>query len=92
MFRAPEPFVFDGADVAQRWEKWRKAFETYHTAAELSKKPAEVQVAILIYSAGPEAQEIHGQFVFAAEDDAKDVKKILDHFSTYCKPRKKHCL
>ena len=87
-FRAPEPFEFDGPDVAQRWSKWRKAFETYFTAAEVTKKTPDVQVAILLHSAGTEAQEIHSQFVFVNEDDKKDVKKVLDHFDTYCKPRK----
>ena len=87
-FRAPEPFVFDGPDVAQRWSRWRKAFETYFTAAEIVKKSAEVQVAILLHSAGTEAQEIFSQFTFENENDKKDVKKVLDHFSTYCKPRK----
>ena len=80
--------MFDGSDVAQRWSKWRKSFETYHIAAELSKKSPEVQVAILLHSAGSEAQEIFGQFVFTNEDDSKDIKKVLDHFSTYCNPRK----
>ena len=80
--------MFDGPDVAQRWSKWRKAFETYYIAAEVSSKSPEVQVAILLHSAGTEAQEIHSQFVFAAEEDKKEVKKVLDHFDTYCKPRK----
>jgi hypothetical protein len=87
-FRMPENFDFDGANTAQRWTKWRKQFETYHVAAELKKKEADVQVAILLHAAGSEAQEIHSQFVFENEEDKKDTQKILDLFEAYCKPRK----
>ena len=84
----PDAFEFDGANTAQRWTKWRKQFETYHVAAELSKKGAEVQVAILLHAAGSEAQEIHSQFIYEAEEDKNNFKKILDLFEAYCKPRK----
>ena len=76
-FRAPDAFGFDEPNVAQRWKRWQKQFETYHTACELSKKGPEVQVAILLNSACAEAQEIHDQFQFVEANDAKDYKKVL---------------
>ena len=69
----PDNFNFNGTDVAQRWTKWRKTFETYFTAAEQSSKPAKVQIAILLHAAGEEAQEIHSQFTFADTENAEDV-------------------
>ena len=87
-FRAPDPFNFNGQDVAQRWAKWRKTFETYFTAAEVEKKPAKVQIAILLHAAGEEAQEIHSQFTFGDEENKEDITTVLKKFDTYCKPRK----
>ncbi len=61
---------------------------TYFTASELGKKEPDVQVAILLNVAGPEAQEIHEQFQFVNDDDKKAYLKILDKFGDYCKTRK----
>ncbi len=88
MFRPPEPFAFEGSDCDQRWVKWKRAFETYFTAAEIEKKSAKVQIAILLHTAGPEAQVIHSQFVFANETDKDDIKKVLELFDAFCMPRK----
>ena len=87
-FRAPEPFSFDGPNVAQRWNRWEKQFNTFFTACELVKKDKAVQVAILLHTAGTDAQEIHEQFQFAEEADKKDYAKVLQMFKDYCHPRK----
>ena len=87
-FRAPDHFSFDGPNVAQRWNRWEKQFNTFFTACELPKKEKDVQVAILLHTAGTDAQEIHEQFQFTQETDKKDVTKILKMFRDYCQPRK----
>jgi len=87
-FKCPDNFGFDGPNVAQRWKRWQKQFEYYFDACELTKKSAETQVAILLHTAGAEAQEIHEQFTFATDGDKKDYKKILKKFEDYCHPRK----
>ncbi len=87
-FRPPEKFVFEGSNVDQRWVKWKRAFEIYFTAAEIEKKAPKVQIAILLHAAGSEAQVIHSQFVFAEETDKDDIKKVLEMFDAYCRPRK----
>ena len=86
--KGPDYFSFDGVDVAQRWARWRKQFETYHLACELSKKPKAVQVAILLNSCGLEAQEIHDQFTFEENEDKDDYELVLKKFDGYCNPRK----
>ena len=88
LFHAPEKFSFDGPDVAPRWTRWEKEFRTYFIACEIKKKPKEVQVAILLNCAGPEAQEVHEQFTFETDDERKDVDKVLEKFGEYCRPRK----
>ncbi len=87
-FKPPDSFSFEGPNIAQRWTRWQKQFQTYFTACEIGKKDDDVQVAILLHSAGPEAQEIHEQFQYAVEADKKDYKKVLEKFGDYCKPRK----
>ena len=63
--KPPEAFNFEEPNAPQRWSRWEKQFQTYFTAAELSAKTAEVQVARLLNAAGPEAQEVHELFTYA---------------------------
>ena len=42
----------------------------------------------MLNCAGAEAQEIHEQFEFEDENDAKDIDKVLKKFEEYCNPRK----
>ena len=86
--KPPGPFSFEEPNAPQRWARWEKQFNTYFGAAELSEKSQDVQVARLLNAAGEEAQEIHELFVFAAEDDKKDYKKVLEKFREYCRPKK----
>ena len=62
----------------------------YYTAAELVKKEAKTRVAILLHCAGPEAQDIHSNFVFSDTDGdrASDYNSVLKKFKEYCEPRK----
>ena len=88
-FRAPDPFSFDGPDVAQRWIRWEMTFRTYFKAAELKKKPKDIQVAILLNNAGPEAQEIHEHFEYDEElEDERDIETVFKKFQECCNPRK----
>ena len=86
--RSQEHLIPTGSNLAQRWAKWRKSFETYFTAAEISKKTPAVQVAILLNAAGDEAQEIHTQFIFDEGENKDDVQIVLKKFTSYCNPRK----
>ena len=86
--KPPEAFNFEEPNAPQRWSRWEKQFQTYFTAAELSAKTAEVQVARLLNAAGPEAQEVHELFTYANDDEKKDYKAVLKKFSEYCRPKK----
>lgn len=86
--KPPEAFNFEEPNAPQRWVRWEKQFRTYHTAAELSGKSQEVQVARLLNAAGAEAQEIHDLFVYENEDDKKDYVKILAKFAEFVRPKK----
>ena len=86
--RAPQAISFGAADLAHEWRKWRKQFELYFQAAELSKKAKATQVAILLNVAGTEAQEIYDAFVFTAGDEGPAVGDVSNKFDDYCNPRK----
>ena len=62
----------------------------YYTAAELVKKEAKTRVAILLDCAGPEAQDIHRNFVFSDIEGhrANDYNSVLKKFKEYCEPRR----
>ena len=61
---------------------------TFFAACELGQKPNETQVAILLHTAGPEAQEIHQTLVYANDDERKDYNAVLGKLRAYCEPRK----
>ena len=56
--------------------------------AELSKKEKKTQVAILLHTCGPEAQDIFRNFEWGAGEGKDDYKLVLKKFCTYCEPRK----
>ena len=87
-FRPPKEMCFSTYHTAEAWRKWELAFRTYYTAARLSKKEGKTQVAILLHSAGMEAQEIFSNFVFSAEEDKDKVDEVLQKFRSYCEPKK----
>ena len=86
--KPPESFAFEEPNAPQRWARWQKQFQTYFTAAELSGKSKEVQVARLLNAAGAEAQEIHELFTFATDDEKKEYTIVLQKFEEYCRPKK----
>ena len=54
----------------------------------MSKKEETTQIAILLHSAGIEAQEIFSNFVFNAEESKDKVDDVLAKFKSYCEPKK----
>ena len=86
--KSPEPMNFVSGNVAQNWSRWEQQFLTYFVACELGKKAKETQVAILLHTAGPEAQEIHRTLTYAEEEDSKDYNTVLPKLRAYCEPRK----
>ena len=90
IFKPPPNLSFTSGNLAEQWRKWEQQFRVYYTAAELVKKEAKTRVAILLHYAGPEAQDIHSNFVFSDTegDRANDYNSVLKKFKEYCEPRK----
>ena len=84
----PVRMNFSGGAIAQNWSRWEREFSTFFAACELGQKPNETQVAILLHTAGPEAQEINQTLVYANDDERKDYNAVLGKLRAYCEPRK----
>ena len=81
---------FSGGAIAQNWSRWEREFRTFFAGCELGQKPNETHVAILLHTAGPEAQEIH-QPVYANDDERIEYNVVLGKLRAYCEPRKMLC-
>ncbi|XP_063362861.1 uncharacterized protein LOC134651690 [Cydia amplana] len=87
----PLPFSFTNnlenvtsGNLSKEWEKWRKSFQVYYEACELSKKSAQVQMSILLHVIGEQCREVHAQF----EGTFASVKDLLDKFESFFSPKK----
>ena len=66
---APEPFGFSRPE---EWEKWIRRFERFRIASGIAiKQSEEAQVNTLIYSMGPQADDIFRSFGLSDEDSKK---------------------
>jgi hypothetical protein len=93
LFKPPPNVSFYTGNAAENWRRWVRQFKTYFTAAELSKKSAKTQVAILLHCAGPEAQDIHANFKFSGVegDKADNYLDVIAKFTNFVEPRKNEC-
>ena len=83
----PPPASFDIHDrnAAELWKEWRQRWDCYASATELTKKPSEVQVAILLTVIGAEAHKVYNTFELT-DEEKKSLKAVLDAFGNYCQP------
>ena len=76
----PEAFDFQAAD---KWDRWLRRFERYRLAAGLHSQPENIQVNSLLYSMGPEADDLLDSFHLPTGDlDRYDIvtRRFSDHF------------
>ena len=66
---APEPFNFSEPET---WHKWIQRFDRFRFASGLEDKSGVTQVNCLIYSMGPEADDIFASF----ELNDENIKRV----------------
>ena len=78
-FAHPEKFDFT---KPEKWEKWFQRFERFRLASGLCEADEEVQVSTLIYSMGPEADDILSSLKISSGDKNKwqPVKEALSKY------------
>ena len=95
----PPQMNFNSANAADEWDCWEVYFCNYLKVVEMNKKEKDVQVAILLEVAGPDALTIHKTFQYELPqmdgdrrvregEDPLDYDVILRKFAQYCKPCK----
>ena len=84
----PPPLDIHDAIVAEKWKRFKLAWDNYALATELNKKSEGVQVATFLTIIGEESRDVYSTFSWAEEADAKKLKSVLDKFAEYCEPRK----
>ena len=90
-FNLPPPSALEIHDVtvAEKWKKFRLAWNNYTLATELDKKAEKVQVATLLTIIGEEARDVFSTFTdWADEDSSTKIAPVLQKFAEYCQPRK----
>ena len=67
----PPPLERHDSNVAEKWKKFRLAWDNYSLASELNKKKEDVQVATLLTIIGEDAKDVYSTFTNWPDDDSK---------------------
>ncbi|CAC5366075.1 unnamed protein product [Mytilus coruscus] len=76
---APEKFDFCKPET---WTKWIQRFDRFRSASGLEEKAGATQVNSLIYTMGPEADDIFASFDLS-EENKKKYAKVKEQFDKY---------
>ena len=90
-YTLPPPPVLEIHDsqAAEKWKKFKRAWNNYSLATELDKKSEAVQVATLLTVIGEEAREVFATFKdWTDAGDESKIAPVLAKFEAYCQPRK----
>eukprot|EP00795_Rhopilema_esculentum_P015552 gene15552-6817_t len=77
--------VSDPTSISQRWQHWKRRFETYLLAVNITDDAQKR--ALLLYQAGAATQEIFDSLP-VEQDEATDYKTALAKLDTYFAPQK----
>ena len=79
------------------WMAWRERFMRFRSATQLSKKDGQTQIDTLVYTMGPEAENVFKTFSFArarpavgsepAYDEKQDFDVVIKKFDQYFIPK-----
>ena len=89
-YTLPPPTALEIHDLqaAEKWKKFKRAWDNYSLATELNKKAETIQVATLLTVIGEEAREVFATFTWATADDSGKIAPVLKKFEEYCQPCK----
>ena len=87
-FRPPPEMDFstaDGANVAEKWRKWKQTMDLYLSLA-MSDKSEKDKCGAFLYMIGQTGRDIYNTMTFAeGEENKLDV--LFRKFEAYCKPK-----
>ena len=74
--------------AAEKWKKFKQAWDNYSLATQLNEKSEANQVATLLTVIGEESREIFSTFAWTTAEDSSKIKEVLTKFEEYCQPCK----
>lgn len=85
MLPPPPALEIHDPQAAEKWKKFKLAWQNYSLATELTTKPEAIQVATLLTVIGEEAREVFSTFTnWAADGDKAKIAPVLQKFEEYC--------
>ncbi|KAL1259988.1 hypothetical protein QQF64_007815 [Cirrhinus molitorella] len=84
-FQAPESFDFSQPTT---WPLRIQHFSRFRIATKLDKEEGEVQVNLLIYAMGKDAETIFTSFRFTEPANSRDYKTVVEKFNEHFIPRR----
>ena len=85
----PQALEIHDVNVADKWKKFRLAWDNYALATELDKKAEKVQVTTVLTIIGEEARDVYSTFTgWASDADKTKLDPVLTKFAEYCEPWK----
>ena len=85
-FKTKTPDEFDFAQPSS-WPAYKKRFERYADAIDLSKKAGNVQVSTLLYVMGEQSESVFETLTFGSEDDKRKLDVVLTKLDNYFVPK-----
>lgn len=86
-FKPPEEFV-PGSFPAEEWGKWRRRFELYCAAADITSKPNVQQRAILLHVIGDTGYELFNTVDIEESEEEQTIEIILNAITEHYNPYK----
>lgn len=84
--KSPDPLnLEDRTHRGDNWRQFKRDWTYYERAAKIDKEDGAVRVAHLLNVIGKDAQDLYETFNLA-EDDQKDISKVLEAFEARCIP------
>ena len=89
-YTLPPPPALEIHDLqaAEKWKKFKLAWDNYSLATELNDKSEAIQVATLLTVIGEEAREVFSTFAWTTAGNSAKIGPVLTKFEEYCQPRK----
>jgi len=85
----PAPLEIHDHNTAEKWKKFRLAWENYTLATGLNKKVQPVKEATLMTVIGEDAREVCSTFTdWAEEGNDQKIALVLKKLGEYCKTHK----